>query len=76
MDMKKEVLMGNILLEALETKDACKDCIYRRESGIYCEDCNEFITEELADNFCPCNRFTPEGARRMSWIALEERGII
>jgi len=76
MEMKKEVLMGNILLEALETENACRGCIYLGEPRISCRDCEEFITEEWIDALCPCHKFSPEGARKLSWIALEERGII
>ena len=76
MNIKKEVLMGNILLEALETEDACNDCFYTNESKIDCLDCFEFITGERKDTYCPCHKFTPAGARKLFWIALEERGII
>ena len=76
MEMKKEILIGNILLEALETENACEGCIYSKERRISCEDCQEFITGEWEDDYCPCHKFTPKGARKLSWIALEERGII
>jgi len=76
MNIKKEVLMGNILLEALETKDACNGCFYISKGTIYCIDCHEFIVSGSGNGFCPCRRYGKAEARKLSWIALEERGII
>ena len=78
MKEKLELEMGNMLLEALEKDGACSGCVYKNlyfGEDFKCSFCHEFLGK-VSTGPCPCLAYGKDGARKLSWIALEERGII
>ena len=86
MNEKLELEMGNILLEALEKDNACSGCVYNnlgncnpnnlgKNYDFKCRLCHKFLDKDSIGP-CPCLAYGKDGARKLSWIALEERGII